>query len=141
MPKLIATQFEGCAPIVRAFRENADHAEPWKDLKVLPGGLKSTTPPGDKAVLKLIRETGGTAIAVSTPDALEATALMTRTEGIFPCPESATILAGLKTALEKGVVATDARIILMVTGAGAGLKSIPTLSAPNVPSIGPGERI
>ena len=139
MPKLIATQFEGCAPIVRAFRENADHAEPWKDLKVLPGGLKSTTPPGDKAVLKLIRETGGTAIAVSTPDALEATALMTRTEGIFPCPESATILAGLKTALEKGVVATDARIILMVTG--AGLKSIPTLSAPNVPSIGPGERI
>ena len=139
LPKLIATQYEGCAPIVRAFRENVDHAEPWTDLQVLPGGLKSTKPPGDKAVLKLIRETGGTAIAVSTPDALEATALMTRTEGIFPCPESATIIAGLKTALEKGVVTADARIILMVTG--SGLKSIPTLPATDVPSIASGERI
>ncbi len=129
----------GTAPIVRAFRENADHAELWTDLQVLPGGLKSTKPPGDKAVLKLIRETGGTAIAVSTQIALEATALMTRTEGIFPCPESATTVAGLKTALEEGIVTTDARIILMVTG--SGLKSIPTLPAPDVPSIGPGERI
>ena len=139
LPKLIATQYEGCAPIVRAFQENADHAELWTDLQVLPGGLKSTKPPGDKAVLKLIRETGGTAISVSTPDALEATALMTRTEGIFPCPESATIIAGLKTALEKGVVTTNARIILMVTG--SGLKSIPTIPAPDVPSFGPGEKI
>jgi threonine synthase len=139
LPKLIATQYEGCAPIVRAFRANAPHAEPWTDLQVLPGGLKSTTPPGDKAVLKLIRETGGTAIAVSTPDALEATALMTRTEGLFPCPESATTIAGLKVALEEGVVTTDARIILMVTG--SGLKSIPAMPAADVASLGPGERI
>ena len=139
LPKLIATQYEGCAPIVRAFRENASHAEPWTDLQVLPGGLKSTKPPGDKAVLKLIRETGGTAIAVSTPDALEAMSLMTRTEGIFPCPESATTIAGLKTALDEGVVEADARIILMVTG--SGLKSIPAMPAPDVPSVGPGERI
>ena len=139
LPKLITTQYEGCAPIVRAFQENADHAEPWTDLQVLPGGLKSIKPPGDKAVLKLIGETGGTAIAVSTPDALEATALITRTEGIFPCPESATTIAGLKAALEEGVVTTDARIILMVTG--SGLKSIPAIPAPDVPSLGPGERI
>ena len=109
------------------------------DLQVPPGGLKSTRPPGDKAVLKLVRETGGTAIAVSTPDALEATALMTRTEGIFPCPESATTVAGLKTAIKEGVVTKDARIILMVTG--SGIKSIPALPATDVPTISTGERI
>jgi threonine synthase len=139
LPKLIVTQYEGCAPIVKAFRENADHAEVWMDLQVPPGGLKSTKPPGDKAVLKLVRETGGTAIAVSTPDALEATALMTRTEGIFPCPESATTVAGLKTAIKEGVVTKDARIILMVTG--SGIKSIPALPATDVPTISMGERI
>jgi threonine synthase len=139
LPQLIATQYEGCAPIVRAVQENADHAELWTDLQVLPGGLKSTKPPGDKAVLNLIRETGGTAIAVSTPEALEATALITRTEGLFPCPESATTIAGLKTAIEGGIVSKDARVILMLTG--SGLKSIPTLAAPDVPSIGPGESI
>jgi threonine synthase len=139
LPKLIATQYEGCSPIVRAFQENASHAELWTDLQVLPGGLKSTKPPGDKAVLRLIRETGGAAIAVSTADALEATALITRTEGIFPCPESATTIAGLNTAIKEGLIATDARIVLMVTG--SGLKSIPTLPAVDVPSIGPGERL
>ncbi|MDA1091121.1 MAG: threonine synthase [Proteobacteria bacterium] len=139
LPKLIVTQYEGCAPIVRAFQKNADHAELWTDLQVLPGGLKSTKPPGDKAVLKLIRETGGTAIAVSTPDALEAAALMTRTEGIFPCPESATTIAGLKTALDEDVVSRDARIVLVVTG--SGLKSIPAFPGVDISSIGPRARI
>ena len=85
------------------------------------------------------RETGGTAIAVSTPDALEATALMTRTEGIFPCPESATTVAGLQTAIKEGVVMADTKIILMVTG--SGIKSIPALPVTDVASIAPGELV
>ena len=139
LPKLIVTQYEGCAPIVKAFQKNANHAEVWKDLQVPPGGLKSTQPPGDKAVLKLVRETGGTAISVSTQDALDAAGLMTRTEGIFPCPESATTFAGLKTAISEGVVSTDARIILMVTG--SGIKSIPALPSSDVVFIAPGDGV
>jgi threonine synthase len=64
---------------------------------------------------------------------------MTRTEGIFPCPESATTVAGLKTAIEVGVVSKDARIILMVTG--SGIKSIPVLPTADVASIAPGESV
>lgn len=139
LPKLIVTQYEGCAPIVKAFQKNANHAEIWEDLQVPPGGLKSTQPPGDKAVLKLIRETGGTAISVSTQDALDATCLMTRTEGIFPCPESATTFAGLKVAISEGVVSKDERIILMVTG--SGIKSIPALPSSDFALIAPGDSI
>ena len=67
------------------------------------------------------------AVAVGTAAALDATALITAREGIFPCPESATTVAGLKVALERGEVAADERIVLLITG--SGLKSIPVLPA------------
>lgn len=139
LPKLIVTQFEGCAPLVRAFRGNADHAELWEDLDVPPGGLKSTRPPGDKAVLALLRNSGGTAFAVSTADAMDATALMTRTEGLFPCPESATTIAGLRQALASGAVKRSDRVVLLVTG--SGLKSIDALPDGGARRLGAGEAI
>ncbi|MDA0676236.1 MAG: threonine synthase [Proteobacteria bacterium] len=125
LPKLIVTQYEGCAPLVRAFKSGAQHAEVWDDLQVPPGGLKSTRPPGDRAVLKILRETGGAAVAVSGDDAVAAVGDVARTEGLFPCPEVGTTVAGLAKALKDGVVDRDARIVMMFTG--SGLKSIPVL--------------
>ncbi len=139
LPRLIVTQYEGCAPIVRAFEEGKDRAEPWRDLDVLPGGLKSTTPPGDRAVLSILRETGGTALAVSTEDSLTAVARMTRAEGIFPCPESATTLVGLDEALKRGVVDRGDTIVLMITG--SGLRSIPVMPALDAPRLRAGEMV
>jgi len=130
LPKLIVTQYEGCAPIVRAYEAGADHAEPWTELDVPPGGLKSTRPPGDRAVLALLAETGGTAIAVSADDAIAAVADVVRREGLFPCPEVGTCIAGLRQALAAGVVDAGARIVVMFTG--SGLKSVPIL--PRSPS-------
>lgn len=127
LPKLIIAQYEGCAPIVRAFEQGVDAAELWSELDVPPGGLKSTRPPGDKMVLKLLRDTGGTAVAVAAGDAIQAAADMTRLEGILPCPESATTVVGLREAMNRGVVDKDDRIVLVVTG--SGLKSIPVFPA------------
>lgn len=42
---MVAVQYEGCALIVRAYREGKDHADPWPDAQILPGGLKFATPP------------------------------------------------------------------------------------------------
>ena len=72
LPKLIVTQYEGCAPIVRAFSAGAGRADVWTHLDVPPGGLKSARPPGDRAVLDLLRETGGDAIAISSDEAVGA---------------------------------------------------------------------
>jgi threonine synthase len=139
LPKLIVTQYEGCAPIVRAFRGNADHAELWEELDVPPGGLKSTRPPGDRAVLNLLRNTGGTAVAVSTAAAMDAASLMTRTEGLFPCPESATTVAGLQQALDTGDVDPGDRVVLLVTG--SGLKSVSAMPMNGVKRVKAGEAI
>ncbi len=132
LPKLIVTQFSGCAPIVRAFEAGADHAETWQDLDVPPGGLKSTMPPGDRRVLSLLRKTGGTAIAIETQDAIDTVGEVARTEGLFICPESATAFAGLKSARTRGDIEPDARVVIVATG--SALKSIPVLP-PAAPAI------
>lgn len=125
LPKLIVTQYVGCAPIVRAFHRGADRSDPWTELDVPPGGLKSPHPPGDQAVLALVRETGGTAVAVSSDDAVAAAAEITRLEGLFPCPEVGTTVVGLRKALTRGVVGHNERVVLTFTG--SGLKSVPLL--------------
>ncbi len=139
LPKLIVVQYEGCAPIVKAFVEGADHADIWTDLDVPPGGLKSVRPPGDQAVLELVRETGGAAIGVSTEDCVAAVEEVARLEGLFPCPEVGTTIAGLRAAISAGVVDRDARTVLMFTG--SGLKSIPIFAAPSYRVVKAGEAI
>ncbi|MGH8662815.1 MAG: threonine synthase [Burkholderiales bacterium] len=139
LPKLLVTQYAGCAPIVRAFDAGADHAEVWTELDVLPGGLKSTRPPGDRAVLELLRETGGAAIAVSTAAALRAVADVARHEGLFPCPEAATTIAGLTQAFARGTLDREAEIVVLLTG--SGLKSVPQLPATGACTVREGGRL
>ena len=135
LPTLVVSQYEGCAPIVRAFAAGAERADVWTDLDVLPGGLKSPTPPGDRAVLDLLRETGGDAIAVSSDEAVAAAVKTARLEGLLPCPEAGTTVAGLKKALDRGIVARDANIVLMFTG--SGLKSTSVLPEGSFRTIHP----
>jgi threonine synthase len=125
MPRLIVTQYAGCAPTVKAFDEGKDDVEPWKEIDIPPGGLKSPNPPGGRAVLALIRRHGGAAVAVSTEEALREVGRLAQEEGIFACPESATTLAGLAKALDRGLAKPDERIVIVCTG--SGLKSIPSL--------------
>jgi threonine synthase len=132
-PRLVAVQYEGCAPIVRAYRDGKDHAEAWLDVQILPGGLKSATPPGDRDVLRIVRETGGTCLTVTGDEALEAAAHLARTEGVFACPESATTLAALKKLLGEGTIDGSERIVAMITG--AGIKSVDNFKPVNLPTI------
>ena len=125
LPKLVVTQFAGCAPVVKAFEEGRDDVEPWGELDVPPGGLKSPNPPAGKAVLAILRKHGGAAIAVTTGEAIREVGVIAQREGIFACPESATTIAGLRKALARGIVRTNERIVAVCTGSGT--KSIPTL--------------
>jgi threonine synthase len=125
MPKLVVTQFAGCAPVVKAFDEHKEKVEPWGELDVPPGGLKSPNPPAGDAVLAIMKKHGGAAIAVSTEDAIREVGAVAQSEGIFACPESATTITGLRTALARGILKRSERIVIVSTG--SGLKSIPTL--------------
>lgn len=125
MPKLVVTQFAGCAPVVKAFDEGKDDVRPWGELDVPPGGLKSPNPPAGNAVLAILRKHGGAAVAVTTGEAIREVAAIAQREGIFACPESATTIAGLRKALARGIVKSGERVVAVCTG--SGLKSIPTL--------------
>ncbi len=125
MPKLVVTQFAGCAPVVKAFDEGKDNVQPWGELDVPPGGLKSPNPPAGNAVLAILRKHGGAAVAVTTDEAIREVGVIAQREGLFACPESATTIAGLRKALARGIVKTGERVVAVCTG--SGLKSIPTL--------------
>ena len=133
LPRMLVTQYEGCAPIVKAHEDGRDECEPWGEIDILPGGLKSPTPAAGKQILRLMRETEGGGIAVTSEETLEAVADLSTLEGIFSCPEAATTLAGLKKALKSGLVSKDERVVLVDTG--SGLKSVPTLPEADFPMI------
>ena len=133
LPRLYVTQYEGCAPVVKAFDEGRHECMAWGKIDIPPGGLRSPNPPGGRAVLALMRKHGGAAISVSTREAFAAADELTHEEGLFACPESATTLAGLRKAVAKNMIRHDEHVIIVNTG--SGLKSIPSFDAPRLPVI------
>ncbi|MSQ17551.1 MAG: threonine synthase, partial [Dehalococcoidia bacterium] len=98
-PKFIAVQASGCQPIVRAFQEGKDVAQPWLNAETIADGLRVPSPFADYLILQAIRETGGTALAVEDQDMVDAMYELATTEGIIACPEGAATLVGLKQLL------------------------------------------
>src|SRR5256885_2697674 len=88
-PKMVVVQSTGCAPLVRAFEQGADHAEPWKDAATIAAGIRVPSAIGDYLVLDAIRESGGTAIAVSDDEIRKAQIAMARETGVYTSPEGA----------------------------------------------------
>ena len=114
--QMVAVQAEGCAPIVRAFHEGADYAEPWLDATTVAAGIRVPSAIGDYLMLQALRESGGTAVAVSDQEILQEVQAMASAEGVFPAPEGAATLAGLRRLLKDGAVDPSGTIVLMNTG-------------------------
>jgi threonine synthase len=117
-PKMVVVQAEGCAPAVRAFQEGQDRMEAWENASTIASGIRVPLSFADRLILDVLRESGGTAIAVSDDEILEAQQLIASHEGIFTAPEGAATLAGLIKLLELGGLDKDARIVLCNTGTG-----------------------
>jgi len=71
MPKLVSVQAEGCMPIVKAYNEGKDHSEFFQNAQTVAGGVRVPKALGDFLVLQAIRETGGTAIAISDAELID----------------------------------------------------------------------
>jgi threonine synthase len=117
-PKMVVVQSEGCAPIVRAFDRGERFAEPWQNAQTIASGLRVPAAIGDYLILDAVRDTGGTAIAVSE-DAIQAAQLeMGRLAGVYAAPEAAATWAALGELRRSGFVAGDERVVLFCTGMG-----------------------
>jgi len=122
LPRLIISQFDGCAPMVRAHEKGATRAAPWENIDIPPGGMRSARPPGDRAVLALLRDTGGAAIAVSSEEAVAAALEATCQEGLFVGTETGTVLAALRRARQSGILDAEDEVVAVSTA--GGLKSL-----------------
>ena len=118
LPKFIAVQAEGCQPIVKAFHEGKDTAEPWPNAATVADGLRVPGPFADYLMLSAIRETGGTALAVADQDMIDAMYELATAEGIFACPEGAATLVAYKRLLAEGFLSRDETVVLFNTGSG-----------------------
>lgn len=117
-PKMVAVQAEGCAPIPRAFDEGKDHAGEWQNPETVAAGLRVPGAIGDFLILKAIRESGGTALAVSDEELLNDTRELASKEGIFSSPEGGAALACLKKLVKMNFVKSTDRIVVFITGSG-----------------------
>ena len=118
MPRLVVVQSRGCAPIVRAFEAGADHAEPWVDAWTLASGLRVPSPFADRLILKAVKESGGTAVAVSEEEMLDGMADLAEAEGCLACPEGGATLAALRQLRASGEIAAESRVVVYNTGSG-----------------------
>jgi threonine synthase len=117
-PRMVAVQSEGCAPMVKAFQEGREFAEPWQGVSTIADGLRVPAAVGDFLILRALRESGGTAVAVSDQEIMEAAKLIGRTQGVFACPEGAATLAGFQRLRRQGWIADHETVVLFNTGSG-----------------------
>jgi threonine synthase len=116
LPRLMVVQSDGCAPLVRAFEQGAEEADPWEAASTFAHGLRVPKPLGDRLTLRAVRETGGTAVAVSDGDIARAMRTFAGEAGIQAGPEGAATLAGAIALRKRGDLAPGDRVVLINTG-------------------------
>jgi threonine synthase len=117
-PRLYAVQAAGCAPVVRAMETGADRIESWGGASTRAEGLRVPHPFADRALLRAVRQSGGTALAVGEDELVEAVAQVAGLEGILLCLEGGAAVAGLRRLTQAGAVRRGERIVVFNTAAG-----------------------
>ncbi|MDA0811670.1 MAG: threonine synthase [Verrucomicrobia bacterium] len=118
MPKMIAVQASGCAPIVRAFEQGVEFADEWKDAHTIASGIRVPVAVGDFLILRAVRESGGCAMTVDDEAIQLAQIEAARREGILLCPEGAATLAAYWKAIANGSIGADEEAILFNCASG-----------------------
>jgi threonine synthase len=129
-PRMVAVQAEGCAPIVEAHTAGAPKAAAWDGARTYASGLRVPSPLGDTLILQALRESGGTAIAVSDDEMASDQLALARGEGIFACPEGGATLAAARKLVASEFIRPGDRVVLFNTGTGLKYPRIPGLRVP-----------
>jgi threonine synthase len=118
LPRLVAVQASGCAPVVAAFERGARESEPWPDPRTVAFGITVPKALGDFLVLDAVYATGGTAIAVPDEALLADQREVARLEGSLICPEGAACVAAVRRLRESGWLSQDDEVVVLNTGTG-----------------------
>ncbi len=112
LPRMVAVQASGCAPIVKAWQEGKRHAELWQNAHTVAAGIRVPVAVGDFLILDAVRESDGFAIAIDDDAIIAAGEEVSQKEGFLMCPEGAATYAAYKQALAEGTVSPAESAVL-----------------------------
>jgi threonine synthase len=117
-PRMVVVQAAGCAPMVRAWQDGAEHAPRWQNAHTFAAGIRVPQGIGDFLILRAVRDSGGFAIAVDDAAIMAAWHKVAKTEGLLLCPEGAATYAAYEEALADGRVRPGERVVLFNCASG-----------------------
>ena len=117
LPRLVVVQSTGCAPVVRAWQSGASRTEFWQGAQTIAAGLRVPGPLSGPLMLRALRETSGTALAVTDDEIRSALDELARS-GLWVCPEGAALLPAVRRLRADGWLREGERVVLLNTGAG-----------------------
>ena len=112
LPRMVAVQATGCAPIVKAWEEGTEHAQLWRDAHTVAAGIRVPVAVGDFLILRAVRESGGFAIAVDDGAISAGLDEISKQEGLLLCPEGAATYAAYKKSIETGLISPKDTAVL-----------------------------
>lgn len=112
LPKMVAVQAEGCAPIVKAWEAGEEHAPLWEDATTVAAGIRVPIAVGDFLIIRAVRESGGFGMALPDDEIMKVRNQIAAEEGLLLCPEGAATAAAYKKALADGLVSPDETAVL-----------------------------
>lgn len=118
LPKMIAVQSKNCDPIIHALKDADNWKQHFVPKATIANGLAVPYPFGMDMMLRVLKESGGTAIALEEEDILAAVKEIATTEGLLISPEGAATWKAVKHLVKKGIINSSEKILLLNTGSG-----------------------
>ena len=115
-PRMVSVQAEHCAPIVRAFQQGTEKAQPWEHASTLADGLRVPRAIGDFLILRAVRESGGTALAVTDRSMVEGMLAIGKHAGVSAAPEGGAAFAAIQKLVADGSIKPHESVVLFNTG-------------------------
>jgi threonine synthase len=115
-PRMVSVQAENCAPIVRAYQQGKEKADPWENAATLADGLRVPRAIADFLILRAVRESRGTALAVSDADMVRDMVEIGRLEGVSAAPEGGAALTAIRQLVANDSIKPHETVVLFNTG-------------------------
>lgn len=112
LPRMVAVQAEGCAPIYKAWSEGKEFAPLWENAKTVAAGIRVPIAVGDFLIIRAVNKSNGFSISVTDEEIISARDEVSKTEGTLLCPEGAATFSAFKKSLNSGIISKDESVVL-----------------------------
>ena len=112
LPRMVAVQAEGCAPIYKAWSEGKEFAPLWENAKTVAAGIRVPIAVGDFLIIRAVNESNGFSISVTDEEIISARDEVSKTEGTLLCPEGAATFSAFKKSLNSGIISKNESVVL-----------------------------